>query len=110
MDNSTVWIFTHDHTNDTRITFTPDDVRSELELEFDHEDPDVGRELMYFGGNYELHELLSDLYYEIFDVNEKIDGGIELTDEEDLVYGGYTLNALSAFENALQFLLESVVI
>ena len=110
MDNSTTWIFTHKSRNDTRITFTPDDYRSELELIYDNPGLEPGREMMYFGGDGTLAELVRDIYDETCEVNDKLHDGVELTGEEDSVYGGYTLDALDAFEGALAYLLESVIV
>ena len=103
---SVTWTFSHDHKNDTTVTFTPNSERSELELNFDHEDPDVGREVLYYGGDGTLSELASSLYEELATVNDKLDAGEELTREEELVYFDYTLNALAAFQNVAAYLRE----
>lgn len=99
--------YTHDYTDDTTLTYTSTEDRSEIELTFTSEDPDIGTEILIYGSDQEVTMgcLMQELMDEI---------GAYLDDKEtginDPLYGefycGYTNTALYAFENILNELLR----
>ena len=102
--------FSHDHPEDTTLTYTRTETHAELKLTFASEDPDTGvEELLYMGNHGEsMTELAADLRAELTAWLDARDTssfaeqqGIPVAPDMSLVYGDYTRTALYAFEDAL---------
>ena len=59
--------FTHDHPDDTTLTYTRTGAHAELKLVFTSEDPDAGVEELLYTGNHgeSMTELAADLHAEL---------------------------------------------
>lgn len=102
--------FTHDHPDDTTMTYTRTGEHAELKLVFTSEDPDAGVEELLFTGDLgeSMTELAADLHAELASWLDAQDTssfaeqqGIAVAPDMSLVYGDYTRTALYAFEGAL---------
>lgn len=102
--------FSHDHPEDTTLTYTRTETHAELKLTFASEDPDTGvEELLYMGNHGEsMTELAADLRAELTAWLDARDTssfaeqqGIPVAPDMSVVYGDYTRTALYAFEDAL---------
>lgn len=105
MDNSITWVFTHDNTNDTHVTYEPFDGqsdfnRSELRITFDPFDGYPPEELIYAGEDATATELIHELLEEIQEANDN--------PNHDPYYDRYSLPTMFAFENALRYLDERI--
>lgn len=102
--------FTHDHPDDTILTYTRTGAHAELKLVFTSEDPDAGvEELLYEGEQGEsMAELAAALHAELTSWLDARDTssfaeqqGIPVAPDISPAYGDYTRTALYAFEDAL---------
>jgi len=95
------YTYSHDHANDTTIELTRCPGRTEIEIDFNHEDPNVGLEIAVFGtdADEDFFELANEWHKEI---NAFIDGD----KSEAKVYEEYTSNMWYCIENSLQWLID----
>lgn len=100
----TTLTYTHDYPNDTTLEYTEGEGRNELTLTFTSEDPDCGTEIMIFGGDDCMEELMLELYTEIssfLDAKERRSFGGYVGATPASYYDEYTRTALYAFEAML---------
>lgn len=96
--------YTHDYPNDTTLEYTENKGRNQIELTFTSEDPDVGTEIMVYGGEDCMEELELELYTEInsyLDAKEHRSFGGYVGATPESYYDEYTRTALYAFEAML---------
>ena len=94
----------HDYPDDTTLEYTESNGRNQIELTFTSEDPDAGMEIMVYGGEDCMEELMLELYTEIssyLDSKEYRAFGGYAGATPETYYDEYTRTALYAFEAML---------
>jgi len=95
-DDGWVVTYSHDYPNDTRLEFTRDESRAQIELSFTSEDPDCGTETLVYGADEGATrtELIAEL-------RADITAYLDSQPCADRYYDEYTRTALYAFEAIL---------
>lgn len=96
--------YSHDYPDDTTMEFTSNNGRNQIEMTFTSEDPDAGTEIMVYGGEDCMEELMLEQYTEInsyLDSKEHRSFGGYAGATPESYYDEYTLTALYAFEAML---------
>ena len=94
----------HDYPDDTTLEYTENNGRNQIELTFTSEDPDAGTEIMVYGGEDCMEELMLELYTEINSYLDTYTHGKYSTycgSTPESYYEDYTRTALIAFEAVL---------
>lgn len=96
--------YSHDYPNDTVLTFSKDEYRSEIKLEFTGDDPDFGTETLICGGNADetMMELVKDQLDDITEYLDATDNGIRRSRVYSYELGDLSNTTLYAFENILK--------
>ena len=97
------YTYTHDHTDDTTIELIKTPNRTEIIVTFDHEDPNVGREIAVYGGDAdESFNKLADEWA------EEVDNYLGGDKANAFVYDEYTSNMWYCIANAMNWLCANV--
>ena len=97
------YTYTHDHADDTTIELIKTPNRTEIIVTFDHEDPNVGREIAVYGGDAdEPFNKLADEWA------EEVDNYLGGDKANAFVYDEYTSNMWYCIANAMNWLCAKV--
>lgn len=95
------YIYSHDTTNDTTIELVKCPGRTQIEIDFDMEDPNVGKEIAVYGTDEDTNFI--DLAQEWLD---EIEAYLDGDKSEADVYDDYTSNMWYCIANSLDWLIS----